>query len=62
MDEQDNGLDVVNLLALKNWLLNIKNVQIIAIIHNPILIKSLSENGANVIELSKNYLKKIKTF
>lgn len=62
MDEPDNGLDVVNLLALKNWLLSIKNVQIIAIIHNPILIKSLAENGANVIELSKNYLKKIKTF
>jgi len=47
---------------LKDFLLSIKDkVQEIVILHNQLLFKSLAEE-ANVIELSENYLQKIKEF
>lgn len=62
MDEPDEGLDINNLKILKDFLLSIKDkVQVIVILHNQLLIKSLAEE-ANVIELSENYLQKIKEF
>lgn len=62
MDEPDNGLDVDNLKEVYNVLSFEKpNTQIIASIHNPLLIYKLYKNvpNANWIQLSDNYIDKI---
>ena len=62
MDEPDEGLDINNLKVLKEFLLKAReNTQVIAVLHNQLLIDSLSDN-ANVIELSKDYLQQIREF
>ena len=63
MDEPDASLDVKRLLMLREWLIeSSKNVQSIVVLHNPLLIRSLADTGANVIQLSKGYIKLIKQF
>lgn len=62
LDEPDEGLDIDNLKLLKDFLLRTKeNTQVIVILHNQLLIRALADE-ANVIELSENYLQKIKEF
>lgn len=62
MDEPDEGLDINNLKILKNFLVSAgDSVQVIAVVHNPLLIRSLSDK-ANVIELTPGYLEDIKGF
>lgn len=62
MDEPDEGLDIDNLAALRDFLIEAsKTVQVIVVLHNALLIKSLADK-ANVIELSEGYLKKIGDF
>ena len=62
MDEPDAGLDIDNLAALRDFLIEAsKTVQVIVVLHNALLIKSLADK-ANVIELSEGYLKKIGDF
>jgi len=62
MDEPDEGLDVDNLAALRDFLVDAsQTVQIIVVLHNQLLIKSLA-NKANIIELSEGYLDKIRRF
>lgn len=59
MDEPDEGLDINNLKQLKDFLLIASaTTQVIVILHNQLLIKSLADK-ANVIELSEDYLNKI---
>lgn len=63
MDEPDASLDVKRLLMLRDWLIaSAKSVQVIVVLHNPLLIRSLSDAGATVVQLSKGYLKMIKEF
>lgn len=63
MDEPDESLDVINLDMLKNFLLKAsEKMQLIVVLHNPLLIKALADKGANIIELSENYLQKIRDF
>lgn len=62
MDEPDEGLDVFNLKELKQFLeVASETCQLIVVLHNPLLIKSLSDK-ANIIELTPNYLNAIETF
>lgn len=62
MDEPDEGLDIDNITALRDFLLDAsKTVQVIVVLHNQLLIKSLADK-ANVIELSPGYLDKVKNF
>lgn len=63
MDEPDRNLSLKNIQSIKNILsIHKPQTQIIAVIHNPLLIYSLSKNKEiNFIELSKNYIKEVKT-
>lgn len=62
MDEPDEGLDVFNLKELKQFLeVASETCQIIVVLHNPLLIKSLADK-ANIIELTDGYLDAIKNF
>jgi ABC-type Mn2+/Zn2+ transport system ATPase subunit len=62
MDEPDKGLDVVLLKALYGMLkTDKKDIQIIAVVHNPFLIHLLS-GFSNVIETSPNYMKLVENF
>lgn len=62
LDEPDRNLDIENINSIYNILSYKKpNTQIIAIIHNPILIYKLSKNKEiNFIEFEKGYIDKIK--
>ena len=62
MDEPDRNLSLDNIRHIKGILSFHKpNTQIIAVIHNPLLIYSLSDNpDVNFIEMTKGYVKKIK--
>lgn len=63
MDEPDSSLDIKHLLALRKWLTySSMSVQVIVVLHNPLLIRSLADANANIIQLSKGYLKMIKEF
>jgi len=64
MDEPDVGLDVENLKDIYNMLSTQRpDTQVIAVIHNPLLIYKLSKlDYVNIIEMSKNYLSEIKNF
>jgi len=63
MDEPDRNLDIENINQIKNILSFHKpQTQIIAVIHNPLLIYSLSKNKeVNFIEMTEGYIQKIKT-
>lgn len=63
MDEPDRNLDIENINQIKGILSFHKpQTQIIAVIHNPLLIYSLSKNKeVNFIEMTEGYIQKIKT-
>lgn len=62
IDEPDRNLDIDNIQTIYNILsFKKKMTQLICVIHNPILIYKLSKlDYINFIELSDNYLNKIK--
>lgn len=62
MDEPDRNLDVENITQLYNILSARKEMtQIIAVIHNPVLIYKLSRlHYVNVVEVEKGYLDSVK--
>lgn len=62
MDEPDRNLDLNNIEEIKAVLSYKKpKTQIIAVIHNPLLLYSLSKNkGINFIEMTKGYMQNIK--
>lgn len=62
MDEPDRNLSLENLKEIKEILsFHKENTQIIAVIHNPLLIASLSKiPDINFIEMTEGYVKKIK--
>lgn len=64
MDEPDRNLDIDNIVNLYDVLsIHKPQTQIIAVIHNPALIYKLSKlDCVNVVEMSKGYLKKVKSF
>ena len=61
MDEPDRNLSLENILQIKDILSFHKpQTQIIAVVHNPILIYTLSKiKDINFIEMSKGYINKI---
>lgn len=64
MDEPDRNLDIDNIIQIYNVLSFHKpQTQIIAIVHNPVLIYKLSKlDCVNFIEMTEGYLNKICTF
>lgn len=62
LDEPDRNLDISNIESIYSILSHErKDTQLIAVVHNPILIYKLSKlNYVNFIELKKGYLNKIK--
>lgn len=63
MDEPDRNLDIYNLKELSKILqLDRGDTQIIAVVHNPILILKLANEGLNIIETESGYLDKIRSF
>lgn len=64
MDEPDQGLDIENLEEVYKILSAQKpDTQLIAVVHNPVLINRLSKlDYVNIIEMSDGYLKKVNNF
>jgi hypothetical protein len=62
MDEPDRNLDIENINQIKTILSHKKkNAQVIAVIHNPLLIYSLSNvKHINWIELNQHYIDSVK--
>lgn len=61
MDEPDRNLSLDNIEQIKSVLdFHKENTQIIATIHNPLLIYSLSYTDANFIELTEGYIRKVR--
>lgn len=62
MDEPDRNLDITRINDIKNILsFHKEQTQIIAVVHNPLLIYSLSNNPeVNIIEMTKGYVNKVK--
>ena len=62
MDEPDRNLDIENIDQIKAILSFHKpQTQLIAVVHNPLLIYNLSNNkDVNVIEMTKGYVKKVR--
>lgn len=62
MDEPDRNLSLDNIGQIKSILSFHKpNVQIIAVVHNPLLIYALSEEkDVNIIEMTDGYVKNVK--
>lgn len=62
MDEPDRNLDIENIGQVKTILsIHKPQTQIIAVVHNPLLICSLSKNSeVNIIEMTKGYVNKVK--
>lgn len=62
LDEPDRGLDIFSLKKIHKYLIEASKVsQVIVILHNPLLIKSLAPIS-NIIELTEGYLDKINKF
>ena len=63
MDEPDRNLSIENISQIKGILSFHKpQTQIIAVIHNPLLIYNLSKNkGINIIEMTEGYVHKVKS-
>ena len=61
MDEPDRNLDIENIGSIKEILSFHKpQTQVIAVVHNPLLIVALSKNPeVNIIEMTKGYVKKV---
>lgn len=61
MDEPDRNLSIDNIEDIKSILsIHKEKTQVIAVIHNPILIYSLSKiEGINFIEMTKGYVDKV---
>ena len=62
MDEPDRNLDIENIEQIRG-ILNVHkpHTQVIAVVHNPLLICALSRNPEiNFIEMTKGYVNKIK--
>lgn len=61
MDEPDRNLDIKHIDEIKGILsYHKKHTQIIAVVHNPLLIYSLSKNkNINFIEMTKGYIKEV---
>ena len=64
MDEPDRNLDINRVKDIYNILTHKKeNTQIIAVIHNPILIYKLSKcSHVNIIEMTENYVEDVTNF
>ena len=62
LDEPDRNLDIDNIGHIKNILsFHKKNTQIIAVVHNPLLIYALSKKkNINFIELTPGYIDMVK--
>ena len=62
LDEPDRNLDIDNIGHIKNILsFHKKNTQIIAVVHNPLLIYALSKKkNINFIELTPGYVDRVK--
>lgn len=62
LDEPDRNLDIDNIGQIKNILsFHKKNTQIIAVVHNPLLIYALSKKkNINFIELTPGYIDRVK--
>lgn len=62
MDEPDRNLSLENISQIKSILSFHKpQTQVIAVIHNPLLIYSLSKlDDINIIEMTEGYVKKVK--
>ena len=63
MDEPDNNLDIENIKQIRSILSFHKpQTQVIAVVHNPLLIVSLSRNPeVNMIEMTRGYVKKVES-
>jgi hypothetical protein len=64
MDEPDRNLDINRIKEVYNILSQEKeNTQIIAVVHNPVLIYKLSKfNHVNIIEMTKDYIEDVVKF
>lgn len=62
MDEPDRNLDIENVCQIRGILdIHKPHTQIIAVVHNPLLICALSKNpDVNFIEMTRGYINKIK--
>lgn len=62
MDEPDRNLDIENMENILNILSFHKpRTQVIAVVHNPLLISALSKNkDVHMIELTRGYISKVK--
>ena len=62
MDEPDRNLDMEHIKEIKGILsFHKEQTQVIAVVHNPLLIYSLSKNPeVNMIEMTKGYINKVK--
>lgn len=61
MDEPDRNLDITHIDEILGILsFHKENTQIIATIHNPLLIYALSKKDVNIIEMSEGYVSKVK--
>lgn len=63
MDEPDRNLSLENLKQIKSILdFHKEGTQMIAVIHNPLLIYNLSKvEGINIIEMTEGYVEKVKS-
>lgn len=63
MDEPDRNLDIENIDQIKSILsFHKEQIQIIAVVHNPLLICSLSKKkDINIIEMTDGYVHKVNT-
>ena len=61
MDEPDRNLDIENISQIKGILsFHKEQTQIIAVVHNPLLIYSLSKKRSiNIIEMTEGYIHKV---
>lgn len=61
MDEPDRNLDIENISQVRGILsVHKPQTQIIAVVHNPLLICALSKNPeVNIIEMTRGYVKKV---
>ena len=61
MDEPDRNLDIENINQIKGILsFHKRHTQMIAVVHNPLLICSLSKkNSINIIEMTEGYIHKV---
>ena len=60
MDEPDRNLSIENINQIKSILsFHKEQTQIIAVVHNPLLICNLSKKSINIIEMTEGYIQKV---